>query len=194
MKIGPCKDEFAAFVFLLLFSLVMFGAFYTAEIAPYSATEDAILLAVTIFLCAMAEAVSVSSMLYFGRTITLDSEGCCFSFRGFEKKYRWEELDVQYYENDHSHSRLGNREADGPGILINVKGRKYNPKWAAMTYCYTFHPMTSVFLRFRGPKDDLKSWKFNHTIVGYTIKREELLAVLEELGQCPEVPEIQYRP
>ena len=31
-------------------------------------------------------------------------------------------------------------------------------------------------------------------IRGYAIKREELLAVLEELGQCPEVPEIQYRP
>lgn len=189
MKIGPCKDEFAVCVLLLLFPLVMFGAFYTAEIAPYSATEDAILLAVTIFLCAMAEAVSVSSMVYFGRTITLDSEGCCFSFRGFEKKYRWEELDVQYYENDHSHSRLGNREADGPGILINIKGRKYNPKQAAMEYCYLFHPMTSVFLRFRKPLDDLDPWKHSLTCLGYAIKREELLAALRSFGQCPEVPE-----
>ena len=189
MKISPCKDEFVTFVAFLVFPFATFGIFYTAfEIGTHSATEDAILLAVTIIYSVMSGVLIVGPMVYFGRTITMDSEGCCFSFHSFEKEFRWEELDVQYYENDHSHSRLGNREADGPGILINVKGRKYNPKWAAMTYCYTFHPMTSVFLRFRGPKDDLKSWKFNHTIVGYTIKREELLAVLEELGQCPEVP------
>ena len=168
---------------------VLFGTFYMAfEIGTNSATEDAILLAVTIFLCGMMEAMMVSSMVYFGRTITLDSEGCCFSFRGFEKKFRWEELDVQYYENDHSHSRLGNREAEGPGILINVKGRKYRSKLPAMTYCYFFHPKTSVFLRFRKPLDDLDPWKHSITVLGYAIKREELLAVLKELDQCPEVP------
>ena len=189
MKIGPCKDETTLYIVFLPIPFVLFGTFYMAfEIGTNSATEDAILLAVTIFLCGMMEAMMVSSMVYFGRTITLDSEGCCFSFRGFEKKFRWEELDVQYYENDHSHSRLGNREAEGPGILINVKGRKYRSKLPAMTYCYFFHPMTSVFLRFRKPLDDLDPWKHSITVLGYAIKREELLAVLKELDQCPEVP------
>lgn len=53
--------------------------------------------------------------------------------------------------------------------------------------------MTSVFLRFRGRLDDLGRWERPGDILGYTLKREELLAVLEELGHCPEVPEIQYR-
>lgn len=189
MKIGPCKDETALHIVYSLFPFALFGIFYGAfEIGTNSATEDALLLAVTVFLCGMVEAWSVSSMVYFGRTITLNFEGCCFSFLGFEKKFRWEELDVQYYENVHKY-RPGH-EIAGPGILINVKGRKYRSKLPAMTYCETFHPMTSVFLRFRGPRDDLKSWQFNHPTVGYTIKREELLAVLEELGQCPEVPEV----
>ena len=192
MKIGPCKDETALYIVFLPIPFVLFGTFYTAfEIGTHSATEDAILLAVTIFLCAMLEAVSVSAMVYFGRTITMDPEGCCFSFRGLEKKFRWEELDVQYYENVHKY-RTGH-EINGPGILINVKGRKYRSKLPAMTYCYFFHPMTSVFLRFRQPLDDLDPWKHSMTILGYAIKREELLAVLKELGQCPEVPEIQYR-
>ena len=99
MKIGPCKDETTLYIVFLPIPFVLFGTFYMAfEIGTNSATEDAILLAVTIFLCGMMEAMMVSSMVYFGRTITLDSEGCCFSFHGFEKKYRWEELDVQYYK------------------------------------------------------------------------------------------------
>ncbi len=187
MKIGPCKETTVAVV-SSMFPFAIFGIFYSAfEIGTNSATQDALLLAVTIVVCVLWEAVSVSAMVYFGRTITLDSEGCCFSFRGFEKKYRWEELDVQYYENDHSH-RTG-REASGPGILINVKGRKYNPKRAAMEYCYRFHPMTSVFLSFPIPWDDLDPWKRSPMIRGYVIKREELLAVLEKLGHCPEVPD-----
>lgn len=195
MKIGPCEES-TGFAVLSPIALVLFGAFYI-EIGNPSAIQDAHLLAVkavTIVVCVMSEALLICPMIYFGRTITLDSEGCCFSFRGFKKKFRWEELDIQYYENDHSHSRLGNREAEGPGILINVKGRKYRSKLPAMTYCYFFHPMTSVFLRFRQPLDDLDPWKHSMTILGYAIKREELLAVLKELGQCPEVPEIQYRP
>ena len=190
MKIGPCKDETALYIVFLPIPFVLFGTFYTAfEIGTHSATEDAILLAVTIIYSVMSGVWIVGSMVYFGRTITLDSEGCCFSFRGFEKKFRWEELDVQYYKNDHSHSRLGNREADGPGILINVKGRKYRSTLPAMTYCYFFHPMTSVFLSFPVPWDDRDPWKRSPMIRGYVIKREELLAVLKELGQCPEVPE-----
>lgn len=187
MKIDPCEETTVAVV-SSLFPFALFGIFYGAfEIGTNSATEDALLLAVTIVVCVLWEAVSVSAMVYFGRTITLDSEGCRFSFRSFEKKYRWEELDVQYYENDHSHRTR--REASGPGILINVKGRKYHPKQAAMEYCYRFHPMTSVFLRFRQPLDDLDPRKHSVTCLGYAIKREELLAVLKELGQCPEVPE-----
>ncbi len=207
MKIGPCKDEITMNIVLSLLTVVMFGVLFyqmiahpvTPEMNPHVAdhpNENAYFLAFTLFGFVLCEALIFGSILYFGRSITLDAEGCRFSFRGFEKKFRWEELDVQYYENlKHSYlsSCLSNREADGPGILINVKGRKYNPKRPAMAYCYTFHPMTSVFLRFRGPKDDLKSWKYNNTVVGYTLKREELLAVLEELGHCPEVPEIQYR-
>ena len=190
MKIGPCKNEFVAFVVVSVFPFGIFWIFYYAfEIGTHSATEDAILLAVTIICSVMGGVWIVGSMVYFGRTITLDSEGCCFSFRGFEKKYRWEELDVQYYENDHSHSHLGNREADGPGILINVKGRTYRSKLPAMTYCYTFHPMTSVFLRFRQALDDLDPWKHSITVLGYAIKREELLAALKSFGQCPEVPD-----
>ena len=89
MKIGPCKDETALYIVFLPIPFVLFGTFYTAfEIGTHSATENAILLAVTIFLCAMLEAVSVSAMVYFGRTITMDPEGCCFSFRGLEKKFR----------------------------------------------------------------------------------------------------------
>ena len=193
MKIGPCKDETALYIVFLPIPFVLFGTFYTAfEIGTHSATENAILLAVTVFFCGMVEAWSVSSMVYFGRTITLNFEGCCFSLLGFEKKFRWEELDVQYYENVHKY-RPGH-EIAGPGILINVKGRKYNPKQAAMEYCYLFHPMTSVFMSFREPWDDRDPRERAPMIRGYVMKREELLAVLEELGQCPEVPEIQYRP
>ena len=188
MKIDLCKDETTAAVVSSLFPFATFGIFYSAfKIGTNSATEDAILLAVTILLSAMAGAMSVSGMVYFGRTITLDFEGCCFSFRSFEKKFRWEELDVQYYENDHSHS-TGN-EIASPGILINVKGRKYRSKLPAMTYCYTFHPMTSVFLSFPVPWDDRDPWKRSAMVRGYVIKREELLAALKELGQCPEVPD-----
>lgn len=188
MKIGPCKDETTLYIVFLPIPFVLFGTFYMAfEIGTNSATEDAILLAVTIFLCGMMEAMMVSSMVYFGRTITLDSEGCCFSFRGFEKKFRWEELDVKYYENVYKY-RPGNG-INSPGILINVKGRKYNPKKPAMDYCSTFHPMTSVFLSFPIPWDDLDPWKRSPMIRGYVIKREELLAVLEKLGHCPEVPD-----
>ena len=78
---------------------------------------------------------------------------------------------------------------NSPGILINVKGRKYNPKKPAMAYCYNFHPMTSVFLSFRQPWDDRDPRERAPMLRGYVIKREELLAVLKELGQCPEVPE-----
>lgn len=198
MKIGPCKKETVMQIEGLLLFAVIFGfMFYqmiahpiTQDVNSHAADYtkvDAYLFALMLFTFVVCEATIFCAMVYYGRTITLDAEGCCFSFRSFEKKFPWEELDVQHCENEDV--RISNRyQANGPGILINVKGRKYNPKWAAMTYCDTFHPMTSVFLRFRGPKDDLKSWKFNHTIVGYTIKREELLAVLEELGQCPEVP------
>ena len=101
MKIGPCKDETALYIVFLPIPFVLFGTFYTAfEIGTHSATEDAILLAVTIIYSVMSGVWIVGSMVYFGRTITLDSEGCCFSFRGFEKKFRWEELDVQYYKNE----------------------------------------------------------------------------------------------
>ena len=90
MKIGPCKDETAMHIAFMPLALVLFWVFYNAfEIGTHSATEDAILLAVTIFLCAMLVVVCISTVVYFGRTITLDSEGCCFSFRGFEKKFRW---------------------------------------------------------------------------------------------------------
>lgn len=127
--------------------------------------------------------------LYLSRTITLDDEGCCYSIWGVKRKFKWEDLTIQYCENRSPLFGLcAISPIYGPGILINVKGRKYRSKLPAMTYCETFHPMTSVFLRFRGPRDDLKSWQFNHPIIGYTLKREELLAALEELGQCPEVP------
>ena len=188
MEIGPCKDETALYIVFLPIPFVLFGTFYMAfEIGTHSATEDALFLAVTIFLCAISGVVCISAVVYFGRTITLDSEGCCFSFHGFEKKYRWEELDVQYYKNVYKY-----RPSNGinsPGILINVKGRKYNPKKPAMDYCSTFHPMTSVFLSFPIPWDDLDPWKRSPMIRGYVIKREELLAVLEKLGHCPEVPD-----
>ena len=188
MKIGPCKDETDIRIAFMPLALVLFWVFYNAfEIGTHSATEDAILLAVTIFLCAMWEVVCISEVVYLGRTITLDSEGCCFSFHGFEKKYRWEELDVQYYKNIYKY-RPGNG-INSPGILINVKGRKYNPKKPAMDYCSTFHPMTSVFLSFPIPWDDRDPRERAPMLRGYVIKREELLAVLEELGQCPEVPD-----
>ena len=188
MKIGPCKDETTLYIVFLPIPFVLFGTFYMAfEIGTHSATEDALFLAVTIFLCAISGVVCISAVVYFGRTITLDSEGCCFSFHGFEKKYRWEELDVQYYKNVYKY-RPGNG-INSPGILINVKGRKYNPKKPAMDYCSTFHPMTSVFLSFPIPWDDLDPWKRSPMIRGYVIKREELLAVLEKLGHCPEVPD-----
>ncbi len=188
MKISPCKDEFVTFVAFLVFPFATFGIFYTAfEIGTHSATEDAILLAVTIICSVMSGVWIVGSMVYFGRTITLDPEGCCFSFRGFKKKFRWEELDIQYYKNYHYHN-VGH-EIAGPGILINVKGRKYRSKLPAMTYCYFFHPMTSVFLSFRQPWDDRDPRERAPMLRGYVIKREELLAVLKELGQCPEVPE-----
>ena len=207
MKIGPCKDEVAMEVVASLLTVVLFGIIFyqmiahpvTPEMNPHMADHpniNAYFLAFTLFAFVFGEAWIFGSMVYFGRTITLDAEGCCFSCRGFEKKFPWEELDVQYYENlKHNYlaSCLCNREASGPGILINVKGRKYNPKLPAMAYCYTFHPMTSVFLRFRGRLDDLSPWKHSVNSFGYTIKREELLAALEELGHCPEVPEIQYR-
>ncbi len=193
MKIGPCKDETAMHIAFMPLALVLFWVFYNAfEIGTHSATEDAILLAVTIFLCAMLEVVCISTVVYFGRTITLDSEGCCFSFRGFEKKFRWEELDVQYYKNDRNYN--SGYQVNSPGILINVKGRKYRSMLPAMMYCYRFHPMTSVFLGFPVSWDDRDPWERSPMIRGYVMKREELLAVLEELGQCPEVPEIQYRP
>ena len=202
MKIGPCKNETAMQIAALLFGDVIFGfIFYqmiahpvTPDINPHVAdcpNANAYFFALILLAFVFGEVSVLSPMVYFGRTITLGAEGCCFSFRSFEKKFRWEELDVQYYENlKHSYlsSCLSTGGANGPGILINVKGRKYNPKKPAMAYCYTFHPMTSVFFRFRGSKDDLKSWQFNHPTVGYTIKREELLAVLGALGQCPEVP------
>ncbi len=188
MEIGPCKDETDMHIAFMPLALVLFWVFYNAfEIGTHSATEDALFLAVTIFLCAISGVVCISAVVYFGRTITLDSEGCCFSFHGFEKKYRWEELDVQYYKNVYKY-RPGNG-INSPGILINVKGRKYNPKKPAMDYCSTFHPMTSVFLSFPIPWDDLDPWKRSPMIRGYVIKREELLAVLEKLGHCPEVPD-----
>ena len=193
MKIGPCKSEFVAFGVFLVFPFAMFGIFYNAfEIGTHSATEDAILLAVTIIYSVMSGVLIVGPMVYFGRTITMDSEGCCFSFRGFEKKFRWEELDVQYYKNDRNYN--SGHQVNSPGILINVKGRKYRSMLPAMMYCYRFHPMTSVFLGFPVSWDDRDPWERSPMLRGYVMKREELLAVLEELGQCPEVPEIQYRP
>ena len=189
MKIGPCKDEFAAFVFLLWFPFVMGVTLYSAfEIGTHSPTENALLLTFIIIFAVASGAWIIGSMVYFGRTITLDSEGCCFSFHRFEKKFRWEELDVQYYKNDHFHN-IGN-EIASPGILINVRGRKHHSKLPAMTYCYTFHPMTSVFLSFPIPWDDRDPRERAPMLRGYVMKREELLAVLEELGQCPEVPEV----
>lgn len=120
MKIGPCKDEFYGYVFLLLFPFVAYVACYNGfEIGTHSATEDALLLTSIIIFSVASGAWVVGSMVYFGRTRTLDSEGCRFCFGGFEKKYRWEELDVQYYENIHDH--VFGHEIISPGILINVK-------------------------------------------------------------------------
>lgn len=49
--------------------------------------------------------------------------------------------------------------------------------------------MTSVYLSFREPWDDRDPRERAPMIRGYVMRREELLAGLEELGQFPEVPD-----
>lgn len=134
MKLGPCKKETVMQIEGLLLFAVLFGfLFYqmiahpiTQDVNSHAADYtivDACFFALFLFAFVVCEAMISCAMVYYGRTITLDSEGCCFSFRSFEKKFRWEELDVQYCEN--KDFRISSRhQVNGPGILINVKGRK----------------------------------------------------------------------
>lgn len=122
--------------------------------------------------------------LYFSRTITLDREGCCFRFLCFRRRFRWEELTVQSWEN--RSPVLGFSRwffpLHGPGILINVKGRVYHDHWEAGAYCLIFHPMTSVFLRFLPPMGE-------NGDIGYGADRNRLLAALDSFSQCPGIPQ-----
>ena len=128
----------------------------------------------------------IAISLYFSRTITLDEEGCCYCIWKFRRKFKWEELTVQYCENSNPVLGFSSRlfPLHGPGILISRKGRTYSEFWEAGAFCLLFHPMTSVFLLFAPPTGG--RWRSSRNPV-YAVDREALRAALKSFGQWPSI-------
>lgn len=182
MKIQGHK-RFTALLFLLPLPLRCLWSLYRslwAADVPENVFPLSILLG-TILWCLLALLI-VDISLYFSRTITLDNEGCCYRFWGFRRKFKWEELTVQYCENSNPVLGFSSRlfPLHGPGILISRKGRTYSEFWEAGAFCLLFHPMTSVFLLFAPPTGG--RWRSSRNPV-YAADREALLAALKSFGQ-----------
>ena len=185
----PGRKEFS--VFLLLLPLPLGGLWSLYRPLWEADSLDSVFPLSILFgtlLWGILGWLMIATSLYFSRTITLDNEGCCYRFWGFRRKFKWEELTVQYCENSNPVLGFSSRffPLHGPGILISRKGRTYSEFWEAGAFCLLFHPTTSVFLLFAPPTGG--RWRSSRSPV-YAADREALLAALKSFGQNPDIPD-----
>ncbi len=135
------------------------------------------------FTCVIPVCLDVSSCLfgvtpyciYSGRSFILDARGWTISSGRYQKTYFWDEVTVPYCKNDHG---ISLDDWIRPGILLTASPLKKPSKLNAMPACIFYHPLISVFLRFR--TDDTNYIAANITYEGYVVEKEELLAFIIE--------------
>jgi len=172
MRIPKCIDD-------LRETLVYFIIFLLSEITLYHFL-DGVLAMLALFLLFVAVFIGVATeYLYFGRNITIDSDGCTFSLGKYTKTYKWSQMSVIYCENNSF--QFGDCESPAPGIILSGTPIRKPQKIAAMTYCRFKHPLTTVFLRFQNDTDVPLTGKRIYR--GYLVDKERIMCLLKEVGK-----------
>ena len=122
--------------------------------------------------------------LYFSRKIVLAEDGCSFISARGTKKYSWEELHLQYVEDELSFSF--DDRFPGAGLILSDKPISKPKCIGEQMYCLFVHPTTSVFIRFKSsfddPKSEMRYWKFAYR--GFVADKNQILEFLNSVGKA----------
>lgn len=119
---------------------------------------------------------SAKDCLYFGRVITLSSNGAEVSFLRYRKHYAWQDVEIHFYNPLRTH--YFDSEEPSSGIVIMFHGQYNIGKKAPMTFCRYHHPFSSVFIRFDSDKNR-KTIIYGKTVYkGYLASKSEIIDYL----------------
>lgn len=174
MVIKPCKDD-------LISLLAIWPVIILCEIlVAVTSSFDQLFIGGMMVLNICLAISSVRDFLYLSRTIFIDQDGCTISVCGYSKKYDWDSLKVQIC--DEKSFIFSDSDTAGPGLLIGPKTLLTNKIIAPMTYCRYRHPFSSVYIRYRTPKDDQRKVTGKTVYHGYTEERDTILDYLDSIG------------
>ena len=174
MVIKPCEDDLIS-LFAIWPVIILCEVF-----AAVAGSFNPLFIGGMIVLDICLGISSLRDYVYLGRTIYIDREGCTFRVLGYSKKYNWDSLNVQICHADTF--RFSDSDIAGPGLLIGPKAMRNSKHIAPMTYCRYRHPFSSVYIRYRTPKDDLRKVTGKTVYSGFTEDRRILQEVLASAG------------
>ena len=176
MKIEPCikelKSEWFSWPIVLVIEMVFC---FLLKWDPYAIAGILVPTCILLFFV-------IRRHIYLGRTITLTPDGCVFSIMKHRWVYKWADLKIQDCENRPRISCY--LDVFGPGIIICDKSLEMPENKAGPAFCRSRHPIKSVFIRFKTPKDtsiNAESGPRNY-IYGYAVEKEEILGYLKSIG------------
>ena len=174
MVINPCKDD-------LISLLAIWPVIILCEILVAVTSGFNLMLISGIMILNVCLAISsVRDFVYLSRIICLDQSGCTFRVRGYSKQYSWDQLKVQIC--DENTIKFTDSDTMGPGLQIGPKTMLTSKRIAPMTYCRYRHPFSSVYIRYRTPKDDQRKVTGKTVYHGYTEERDTILDYLDSIG------------
>lgn len=176
MKIDPCRDELLPnMIFLPLYYVIMFFLNW------YFGWELFVIVC-SVIAIGVITVMAGWSYLYMGRTIYLTSEGCTFSSFMYSKAYEWKDLNVQFCQNEYSSSYF--LDIPGPGIMIYDKTLKLPSSRVSASWCRIWHPVRSVFIRFRSEQDCIHSIEkaTSKYTYGYAVEKDVIEGYLKSIG------------
>ncbi len=177
MEFKPCKEDSAADFGVVLCAFIWPIAFYIVCDWEWPFKQIYIIAVLPIELFLLIDAAR--NFVYFTRTIVLDCKGCTFSFLGFQRNYKWSDLNVCLCENTHQFNFYD--ESMGPGVLLCPKEAKCPRKKPAMAFCRHSHPFSSVFLRYKTLEDDERITTGKVHYYGYSVEKNALLDYLKSI-------------
>ena len=178
MEIKPCKDDTHSLLGVCLVVVLC------EIVLLYIRRFEPIFVIAALLVNTVLGIGQLRDLVYLYRTISIDSEGCTFSFRKWSKRYGWADLKVQLCEE--KHFRFYDSDISGPGILICPKSLNCTGKIPYMTFCRYKSPFSSVYIRYKTPEDERKTIHGKNVYYGYTAEREMLTDYLQSIDVSPQ--------
>lgn len=181
MEIQPCKDDVISVI--AIWPVILICEIFLLSISRWNsfATIGIALLDVLLCIC------SIRDWVYLSRTIKIEYDGCTFSLLGFSKKYPWNCIKIQLC--DDNHFGFSDSDVRGQGVMISTKEVDYTGKMAAMTFCRTKYPFSSVYIRFIGRQELQPATTGKIVYYGYTAEKAKILEYIDRMYLNVDSPE-----